>query len=252
MFGELWRYRHLLYMLAWRDIRIRYKQSVMGLAWALFMPGLYIAAGLVVGRVAKIQTPVPYPLFLLIGVLPWTFFVSGLKFGTTSLVSNINLVTKIYFPREVFPLAAVGACLADLLVGLALLAAALGYYGITGRATVSAWAMLAPAILLVEVLLTAGAAFVLSAANLFLRDVRYVVEAVLMVGVFVTAVYYPLDGWFNLNPLTGILNALRAVLCYGQPPDWAALAGVSAGSLGLFLLGWWAFHRSEYAFAENI
>lgn len=252
MTRELWNYRHLLYMLTWRDIRIRYKQSVMGLAWAMFMPLLYVGAGLVISRVARFDTgSVPYPLFMLVGVLPWTFFLASLRFGTASLVSNMNLVTKIYFPREVFPLSAIGACLVDFLIGAVLVAGAVGYYAVQGRATLNAWALATPAVLIVQLMLTSGLALLLSMANLYFRDVKYILEAILTVGVFATAVYYPLGGWFELNPMTPVLNAYRDLLCYGRPPG-ATFAVVAAGSAALLAGAWWAFHQAEFTFAENI
>jgi len=253
MIKELVEYRHLLWMLTWRDIRIRYKQTVMGFAWVFFMPLLFVGAGLVISRIANFDTGrVPYPLFMLIGVLPWTFFVASLKFSTSSLVSNANLVTKVYFPREVFPLSAIGACLTDFLVGSVLVAGAVAYYWWQGAVAVSPWALLLPVILLFQVLLTIGLGLVLAMANLFFRDIKYIVDGLLTVGIFGTAVYYPLGGMFLLNPMNPILNAYRDVLAYGRAPDWGAFGLTAAVSLGILVVGWVTFDRCEFLFAENI
>ena len=253
MIKELIEYRHLLWMLTWRDIRIRYKQTVMGFAWVLFMPLLYVGAGLVIGRFAKIDSGrMPYPLFVMIGVLPWSFFVASLKFSTNSLVANLNLVTKIYFPREVLPLSSIGACFLDFLVASLFIAVALGFYMVRGEASITPWALFVPIVMLSQILMTVGLGLLLAMANLLYRDIKYIVDGVLTVGVFVTAVYYPLGGLFMLNPMTPILNAYRDLLVYGHAPDWMALSYVFTFGLIIFLVGWVSFHKGEFWFAENI
>lgn len=253
MIKELIHYRHLLWMLTWRDIRIRYKQTLMGFAWVLFMPLLYVGAGLVISRFAKIDSgKIPYPLFMLIGVLPWSFFVASLKFGTNSLVSNVNLVTKIYFPREVLPLSSIMACFVDFLVASLFVAAALVFYVARGEASITPWTLFVPAVVLCQIMLTAGLSMLLSMGNLFFRDTKYIVDGVLTVGVFGTAVYYPLDGLFLLNPMTPILNMYRDLLAYGRAPDWMMFICIGATSTLALIVGWVSFHRSEFLFAENI
>jgi len=207
----------------------------------------------VISRVATFDTGnIPYPLFMLIGVLPWTFFVSSLKFGTNSLASNINLVTKIYFPREVFPFSAVGACFADFLVACLLLVGVMVFYSLQGQAFFSFWVLFVPIIVIFQILFTAGLSLLLAMANLFFRDTKYIVDGILTIGVFATPVYYPLHGMFLLNPMTPILNIYRDLLAYGRAPAWDTVSYVAAISLCTFFIGWISFRRSEFLFAEYI
>lgn len=247
------KYRHLFWMLTWRDLRIRYKQAIMGFAWVIFMPLLYLGAGIVLGRLANVNTGrVPYLLFVLIGVLPWSFFVSSIKFATTSLVSNVNLVTKIYFPRSIIPLSAIAACFVDFMVSIFFMAAVLIYYIAVGEAAISAWAFFVPLVIASQCLFTFGVGLLLSMCNLFFRDTKYVVDGLLTVGIFATSVYYPLHGYFLLNPLTLYLNLYRDLLAYGRAPDWLSLAIVLILSVIVLLAGTLVFEKGEYSFAENL
>jgi lipopolysaccharide transport system permease protein len=255
---ELIRYRELLYMLAWREIRIRYKQSVMGLLWAVLMPVIITLAGVVV-RVAAAKLsgrPVNGADVGAIGVkaLPWAFFISALRFGTMSLAGNSSLVTKIKFPRLVFPLSAVLTSLADFAVASPLLLILLPLSGVH-----PSWTMLwAPLLFLVLVLFTAGLTVLCSAANLFFRDVKYLVEVVLTFAIFFTPVLYDADmvgSWRSmlmLNPVAPLLEGLNAAVVHGRQPDFAWV-GYSAGVA--LLLSWGGiafFKRLEPRFAESV
>jgi lipopolysaccharide transport system permease protein len=229
---------------------------VMGFGWAVFMPLVNtIVFSLVFTRVAPVDTGMPYPVYAYLGLLAWNFFASSLRFAITSLTSNSNLVSKVYFPREIFPFSAVGVSLIDAVVGTSLLVVMLLYYGLA-----PGWSIvMLPVIVAVHVALTAGVALLLAMGHLFFRDVKYIFEIVLNVGMFATSVVYPVERMggtlgavLALNPLTTILNAYRAVLIQQRWPDPASL-GVAA-LLAFVTLGaaWALFHRGELRFAENI
>lgn len=258
MVNELIQYRHLLYMIIFRDIKIRYKQSVMGLLWAIFMPIVIVAAGVLVKKAFSMLSGKPMDLAQIASVsvkaIPWAFFVSSVKFGTNSLTGNMNLVTKIYFPREVFPLSSVMASLFDFLVASSLLTIILFIAGI-GASVYLLWL---PILLLLLVLLTLGFAMLLSCANLFFRDVKYIVEVILTFGIFFTPVFYEakmFGKWepvLLLNPVGAILENINAVVVFHQPPDLFWLAYSAIWAIGGLLIAWNIFHRAEFAFAENI
>ena len=255
---ELMRYRELLYMLSWREVRIRYKQSVMGLMWAVLMPVIITLAGVII-RVAATKLsgrPVSGADVGAIGVkaLPWAFFISALRFGTVSLAGNSNLVTKIKFPRLVFPLSAVLTSLVDFAVASPLLLVLLPLSGVH-----LSWTMLwAPVLFLVLILFTIGLTVLCSAANLFFRDVKYLVEVVLTFAIFFTPVLYDADmvgRWRSLillNPVAPVLEGLNATVVRGLQPDfgWVAYSTVVA------LLFCWGgisfFRRVEPRFAESV
>jgi ABC-type polysaccharide/polyol phosphate export permease len=249
-------FRELLYRMTARDLLLRYKQTVMGVGWAVFMPVLSMAIfSVIFTRVAPIDTGLPYPVYAYCGLLPWNFFASALKFSATSLTSNASLVTKIYFPREVFPFSAVLACLVDFAVASSVLAGLMLYYGIGVTHAV----LFLPVVVGVHVVFTAGVALFLAMANLFYRDVKYVFEIVLSVWMFATSVVYPVErigGWLGevlrLNPMTPIIDAYRAVILRGELPAGGPFAAAAALSLICFLAGWVTFHRAEFRFAENV
>jgi ABC-type polysaccharide/polyol phosphate export permease len=249
-------YRELLYSITWRDLLLRYKQSVMGFGWAIFMPVTnMIIFTVIFTRVATLETDVPYPVFAYAGLLPWNFFSSSLKFSATSLVGNTELVTKVYFPREMFPFSAVLVSLVDFAVASTVLAALMIFYGVG-----ITWAALfVPIVLLVLIMFTAGMSLLLAMANLFYRDVKYLFEIVLTVWMFATSVVYPIDrvggtlgAVLRLNPMTPIIEGFRSVLLYGRLPPAGPFLYSAVVSVLLLVFGWLAFHRAEFRFAENI
>jgi homopolymeric O-antigen transport system permease protein len=255
MIREQVEYRELLASIARRDLMLRYKQTVMGFGWAIFMPLLNtIIFSVIFMRVAPVETPVPYPLYAFCGLTAWNFFASSLRFALISLTSNPSLVTKVYFPREIFPFAAVLVGLVDFGVASLVLVAMMTYYGIGVSWTV----LLLPLVVGVHVVFTAAVALLLSMGNLFYRDVKYLFEVVLSVSMFATSVVYPVDrigGWLGvvlaLNPMTPILDAYRSVLLQGQRPG---LPFFGAGAVAVLALAvsWWWFHQAEYEFAESL
>jgi ABC-type polysaccharide/polyol phosphate export permease len=264
--GELLRYRQLLGCLVWRDIRVRYKQSVLGMAWAVLLP---VAMMLIFTFVFTRAVPVvdglavgmPYPIFAYIGLVPWAFFASSLNQAVSSIVKNQNLVTKVYFPREVFPLASVGSAFADFCIAASVLVALIAYYHVatdwTYRPTAALFFL--PVALAIQVLLTCGLAMLLAMANLFYRDVRQMFGALVQLWMFLTCVVYPIknDGtWIGAlamcNPMTPIIQAYRDCIVAGTVPHSLAfwLAGVV--SLATCAFGWWLFRRMAHKFAEFI
>ena len=255
MISEQVQYRELLFQMVKRDLLLRYKQTIMGFGWAIFMPLVNtIVFSVIFTRVAPIDTGVPYPLFAYCGLCTWNFFASSLRFGVNSLTSNPNLVSKVFFPREIFPLATTLVSLVDFLISAIVLAGFMMYYGV---APTSAMIFL-PLVLLVHVAFTLAMSLLLAMSNLFFRDVKYLFEVVLTVWMFVTSVLYPLDGVtgrtglvMRLNPMTPIIDGYRSVLLYGQAPGWE-FAGSASVAVLLLAGAWLAFHRAEFAFAESI
>lgn len=255
---ELTRNRELLYMVTWREIRIRYKQSVMGLMWAVLMPIIITSAGVLVRIVASKVSGHPVTVSDISGIavkaLPWAFFVSALRFGTVSLTGNSSLVTKIKFPRLVFPLSSVLTSLFDMAIAIPVLVLLLIFGGVHPT-WVSSWA---PLLLLVLVLFTAGLCTLAAAANLFFRDVKYLVEVVLTFAIFFTPVLYDaaLAGKWRwvlmLNPVAPVLEGLNAAIVHGRNPDptWFGYSAII--SLILFWLGLVVFRRLEPRFAESV
>ncbi len=256
MLREQHDYRELLYQMTRRDLLLRYKQTVMGFGWAVFMPVINtILFSVVFMRVAPIDVGVPYPLFAYTGLLAWNFFASSLRFSVSSLTANINLVAKVYFPREIFPFSAVIVSAVDFAVGAILLVAMMVYYGIVPTSAL----LFLPVVIAVQIVLTSAVALLLAMANLFYRDVKYLFEVVITVWMFATSVLYPMDrvtGWagtlLRLNPMTPIVDAYRAVLLRGELPAMMPIAVTGVVSIALLASVWLLFHRSEFQFAEYI
>lgn len=256
MVREQVEYRELLYQMTLRDLLLRYKQTVMGFGWAVFMPLVNtVLFSIIFTRVAPIEVPVPYPLFAFSGLLVWHFFASSLRFSVLSLTGNTNLVQKVYFPREVFPISAVLVCLVDCAVGAVVLVGLLVYYQVAQTAAL----LVLPVIVLVLLAFTLAVALFLAMSNLFYRDVKYLFEVAITGWMFATSVVYPVDSLggtlgtiMALNPMTQIVEAFRAVLLYGRYPDFNAFALTAVFSFVLLLWSWRLFHRAEFTFAENI
>jgi lipopolysaccharide transport system permease protein len=247
MIAEQVEFRELLFQMISRDLLLRYKQTAMGVGWALLMPLLNTAIfSVVFTQVAPVHTRVPYPLFAFCGLLVWNLTASALRFSVTSLTANSGLVTKVYFPREIFPFSAVAVSLVDFAAAATVLAAMMAYYGVAPTRAV----LLLPVILVVQTAFTAALALVLSMANLFYRDVKYVFEVVLTVWMFASAIVYPLDGiggWagtlIRANPMTAIADAYRSVLLYGSAPDPLSFGSAALLSVALLPAAWLVFHR---------
>lgn len=258
--GEMLRefvvYRELLYQMTRRDLLLRYKQTVMGVGWAVLMPLTNTAVfSVIFMRVVALDAGMPYPLFAYTGLAAWNFFASSTRFAVNSLTSNPNLVSKVYFPREVFPFSAVIVSLVDFGVSAIVIAIMMTYYGIMPGPT----ALLLPVVVVVQILLTAGCALFLAVGNLFFRDVKYLFEVFISIAMFATSAVYPaakVGGKLGLllanNPMTIIFDAYRDLLFFGRLPAVGPFAATALFSLVFFVWAWFTFHRSEFKFAENI
>jgi lipopolysaccharide transport system permease protein len=254
----LWGHRELLYFLALRDIKVRYKQTVFGVAWAVLQPVLTMAIFAVFfGRFAGLRATtggVPYPLYVFTGLLPWMFFSTGVTGATNSIITSANLITKVYFPRLVIPFASVGVSVVDMGVSLGVLGLLFGFY----RWMPSWHLILLPVVLLGVTLFTLGVGAVLSALTVAYRDFRYVVPFLLQTWMFITPVIYPASiiparfRWVLwCNPVAGLVDGMRAAML-GSPVDLLGLNVALAGSAAVFWLGVSYFRSVERRFADII
>jgi lipopolysaccharide transport system permease protein len=254
---ELWAYRELLYFFVWRDIKVRYKQTVVGVAWALIQPLFMMAAfSLFFGTLARLPSDgLPYPLFYFSALLPWMYFATALTDATNTMVQHQHVITKVYFPRLILPLSAVLSGLVDLGIGLVVLVAMLLYYGIG-----LGWsALLVPGFLLFTVLTASAFAFWLSALNALYRDVRYVVPFLVQFWMFASPVVYPSslvpESWrwlYGLNPMVGVIEGFRwSLLGQGRAPGLVFAVSIAAAGL-VFLGGAFYFRRIEGTVADVV
>ncbi len=261
--AELWAYRELLYFLVWRDIKVRYKQTVLGVAWAILQP-LATAAVFTVffGRIAGISSDgLPYPLFAYSGLLIWTFFAQGTAGSSVSLVGSANLITKVYFPRLVVPISAVLAGIVDLVIAFPLLLVMMAFYGIRPGPAV----LLLPLIVLLAFIAALGVGLWLSALCVEYRDVRHVVPFLVQLWLFVTPVIYPaskvapylaragLPIWLlGLNPMAGVVEGFRAVLLGTGSHVAPLLFASTVSALVLFASATFYFRSVERSFADVV
>jgi lipopolysaccharide transport system permease protein len=257
-FGEIWRYRELLYFLTWRDIKVRYKQTVLGAAWAILQPlATMLAFSLFFGRLAaKPDAAVPYPLFVLCGLLPWTFFANAISAASQSVVGNQGLVTKIYFPRLIIPMGAVAAGLVDFGIALGLLLLTMLYYRVAPSATI----LWVPVLLITIVGVAFGAGTLLAALTVEYRDFRHIVPFMLQIWLFATPTIYlqqdaALGGRLStislVNPLEGLISNFRLAMLGGRV-DASKLIVSAAWSVLILVVGCVYFRRVERSFADVI
>jgi lipopolysaccharide transport system permease protein len=255
---ELFKYRELLYVITYRDIKVRYKQSVMGFLWAILMPILIVMSGVVVRYAYAIVSHAPLKSADIASVaiksVPWAFIVSSIRFTCQSLGSNRDLVVKIYFPKEIFPISAVLACLFDFFVAFG----ALLVFLVLMKIGWSIYLFWVPVLLATLVLFCMGIGMIVSAASLFLRDVRYIVEIFLTFGIFFTPVFYDVNlfgdrgKWLMLNPFAPLLDGLSTCITRHQSPNVQWFLYSLIFSLSSFSVGFVLFKHLEPAFAENI
>lgn len=254
--SELWAYRELLFFLTWRDIRVRYKQAVLGMGWVVLQPLLMTLVFTVfLGVIVRVPSDnVPYPLFAYSGLLLWTFFSGAISGSGNSLIGNTHLITKVYFPRLLIPLASILARMVDLLVALIMLIGLMIYY----RAGVSTGLLMAPLLIVLLALLALGLGMWTSALNVKYRDVGLALPVFIQLWMFVSPVVYPLtlvpERWrllYSLNPLVGIIEGFRAAL-FGKSFNWPALGISTIITLALLLYAGFVFKRREKTFADII
>lgn len=255
---DLWVYRELVLFMIWRDVKVRYKQTLLGMAWAVIVPVLtMVVFNFLFGRVAKVPTDgIPYPIFSFTALLPWGLFVTALNQGSRSLVAHNNMITKIYFPRLILPLSSVLAGLVDFAIAFLILIGLLIYYRITPPIN-ALWAL--PLFLVLAILTALGVALWLSAFNVRYRDVNHALPFITQIWFFVTPVAYSAkvvsENWrlvYSLNPMAGVVNGFRwALLGAGSGPD--AALWLSAGiSMLILVTGLFYFRSMERTFADTI
>lgn len=254
---ELVAYRELLWFLVWRDILLRYKQTVLGGAWAIFQPlMLMLTFTFIFGRIAKLPSEnIDYPVFVFAGLIPWTLFSQGFAQASLSMVNHQHLLSKIYFPRMIVPVAAAAVNLADLIISLGLYAVILLYYHIAPSWTV----VFLPPLIVLTLIATLGVGLTFSAVTVFYRDLRHIVPFLTQVLMFVTPVIYPanmikqpIHRWImSLNPMFGIVTAYRSAIL-GLAWDFPSLAISSVVALGGFLFGMFYFRRMERLFSDFV
>lgn len=254
--SDLWAFRELLYFLTMRDIKVRYKQTELGVAWAIIQPLLtMLIFSLFFGRLAGVPSDnIPYPIFAYAGLLPWTFFSNAISNSGNSLVGSTNLITKVYFPRMIIPAGAVAAGLIDLAIAFVIMILLMIYYGIAVN-----WSLLMflPMVLLTT-LLALGVGMWLSALNVKYRDVRFALPFLVQLWMFVSPVIYPVSflpgkiRWLlSLNPMTGIIEGYRSSL-FGLPFHWGALGLSTAMTFALLIYASLTFRRMERSFADIV
>jgi homopolymeric O-antigen transport system permease protein len=256
-FREMWEYRELLGFFVWRDVKVRYRQTALGIAWAVLQPlSAMLIFTVLFNRVGGIQsgTTTPYPLFAYSGLVAWTFFANAVAQASNSLVASGFLISKAYFPRAFIPIGSIGALLVDLLLGLTLVIALFIWY----HWPVSANIVQLPLFILGAFLAAGGVGLVLSALSARFRDVKYVVPFLVQMWMFITPVIYPsslmqrsrvLSRIMTVNPMSGMVNGFRHSLL-GDPADWRLIGLAFVVSITLFVGGLYFFRRLEREFAD--
>jgi lipopolysaccharide transport system permease protein len=253
---DLWAYRELLYFLTWRDVKVRYKQTELGVAWAIIQPLFtMLVFTLFFGRLAGVPSDnVPYPIFAFTGLLAWTFFSNAITTSGNSLVGSAHLITKVYFPRMIIPGAAVAAGLVDFAIAFVILVLLMIYYGVGFT-----WNMLMfPVMVLLTTLLALGVGMWLSALNVKYRDIRFALPFMVQLWMYLSPIIYPtsflpakLRSLLLLNPMTGIIEGYRSSL-FGRPFNWISLAISAVITLLLLIYSSYAFRRMEKSFADIV
>jgi lipopolysaccharide transport system permease protein len=254
---ELWEYRELLYFLAWRDIKVRYKQTALGTAWAIIQPFFtMIIFSVFFGKLAKMPSDgIPYPIFAYAALVPWTFFAHGLNQSSNSLVAGAHLIKKVYFPRLIVPVASVLSGVIDFLLAFIVLLGMMFYYGLTPTANV----LWLPALLLLALITSLGVGLWLSALNVHYRDVRYTVPFITQFWLFATPIAYPStllpEPWrplFALNPMVGVVEGFRWALLDTDTQPGAIILVSSLMAIAILIAGAFYFRRMEKTFADVV
>ena len=255
--ADVWRFRELLYFLTWRDLLVRYKQTVIGVAWALIQPLTTTAVFCAFSYFAKLPTSnVPRPVLIFVAQLPWQFFSSALSASGNSLVANSHLISKVYFPRMLVPMSAVAVSLVDFIISAVMLALLMGYYGIMPDARIAAL----PALLGLALAAAFGAGLWFTALNVRYRDFRYVLPFLIQFGIYISPVSFTSDlvplkwRWlYSLNPMVGVIDGFRWSLLGGKTAFSPESLYLSVATVAIVLVsGIWYFRRTERSFADVI
>lgn len=254
---ELNEYRDLLWLWAIRGVKARYQQTLLGIMWAVLQPlALTLIYTTVFSMILKVDSvEIPYPAYIYAGLLPWSLFASTVSLGIPSIVNNMDLITKIYFPREVLPIASMSVPLTDFVSGISVLAVLMLVFGIPPNV----YMIYLPFIILVQVLFSAGLILAGSAANVLLRDIGHLVPLALVVWQFATPIIYPLESvpermrpFYLLNPMATLITAYKQIIFEGTLPDGRYVAFASGVSVITLVAGYWLFKKTEYVFADVI
>lgn len=254
---ELWAYRELLYFLIWRDVKVRYKQTALGVSWAIIQPVFtMVVFSLFFGRLAKMPSDgIPYPLFSYAALVPWTFFSHGLTLASNSLVGSANLIKKVYFPRLAIPIASVTSGVIDFVIAFVVLLGMMLYYGIAPTVNVI-WL---PCLFLITFITSLGVSLWLSALNVQFRDVRYMIPFLTQLWLFATPIAYPSsllsEPWrtlYSLNPMVGVVEGFRWALLGTETAPGPILIVSSLAALALLVGGAFYFRRLEKTFADVV
>jgi lipopolysaccharide transport system permease protein len=255
-FKDIWAYRELLFFLTWRDVKVRYKQTALGAAWAILQPlFMMIIFTIFFGRLAAVDSAgIPYPLFALAGLVPWTFFANSITASGNSLVGSANLITKVYFPRLIVPAAAMLAGLVDFVLAFLLLCGLMLYY----QVSLTAQVLFLPVLILLTALFGLGVGTWMAALNVKYRDVRFALPFVIQLWLFVSSVILPSSSvpqkwrWILMfNPMSGIIEGYRSAL-FGLPFDWPAIGMAAVLTVLVLLYSFYSFGRVERSFADII
>ncbi len=264
---ELWQYRELMYFLTWRDIKVRYKQTVIGAAWAVIQPLMtMVVFSLFFGRLAKIPSDgIPYPIFSYAALVPWTFFASGLGASSNSLIGSTNLITKIYFPRLVIPISSVFSGIVDFVLAFVVLLGMMVWYKVVPQSTdvsinITANVLWLPLFLLLALVTALGVGLWLSAMNVQFRDIRYVVPFLAQIWMFATPIAYPssliqndtLRTIYGLNPMAGVVEGFRWALLGTNTAPGPTIIVSALAALALLISGAFYFRRMEKTFADVV
>lgn len=256
-FREIWKYRELMYFFTWRDLKVRYKQTVIGVAWAVFQPFItMVVFSMFFGYLAKMPSDdIPYPIFVYVGLLLWQFFSGSLTQISNCLVGNKNIITKVYFPRIILPISAIFTKFIDFLIASIILVGLMFYYGYMPH--LSGFFIL-PLLLLITLMAALGLGLFLAALNVKYRDVGYVLPFFIQLMLFVTPVIYPASitgiwSWFlAMNPMTGVIKAARAALLGNFPINWELLGISSIACVIMLVIGYLYFKKTEEYFADIV
>ena len=255
---ELWAYHELLFFLVWRDIKVRYKQTALGAAWAIIQPVFtMVVFSLFFGRLAKVPSDdLPYPIFSFAALVPWTFFATGLTQSSNSLVESANLIKKVYFPRLAIPIAAVLSGIVDFLLAFMVLLAMMWSYGITPTGKI----LYLPLLILLALVTSLGVGLWISALNVLYRDFRYIVTFLVQIWMFATPIAYPSslleEPWqrlvYGFNPMVGVVEGFRWALLDTQTAPGSAVLASSVASILILIGGAFYFRRMEKSFADMV
>lgn len=257
-FKEIWRYREIFYFLAWRDIKVRYKQTVLGIAWAVLQPFiLMVVFSVIFGRIAKIPSDnIPYPIFVYTGLLFWEIFSSSLQAASSSLISNAVIIQKVYVPKLIITASSILVCLVDFFFAFFVLGGIMIYYKFLPDFK---GLILLPFILIIILLASLGLGWFLAALNVRYRDVRYILPFFIQLLIFITPVIYPISIvsekfrlFLMLNPMTGLIETFKAVFLGTGAVNWNGLIMAIIMSVIFFFLGLWYFLKTEKMFADMI